>query len=105
MNSVAVNVGHTVGLSLVFTDQNGNPMIPQPTPDASPAVTWTDDNTAAATLTTQGAEAQDVAVAAGTDNVSVSADVGGVSFAATIAVIVSAAPQVLSGVEIVATVS
>ena len=103
MNPLALNVGHVATLGLQFTDQNGNPMLTQPTPDASPGVQWSDvpGSPASATLAPNGATATETAVAAGTDTVTATASVGGVAFSASLTVNVSAAPQVLTGMEIV----
>lgn len=105
MTAVNVNVGHTVSLGLLFVDQHGNPMLVQPTPDASPSVAWSDDNAAAGKLTANGATATDLAVAPGIDNVTVHVSVGGQALVGTLAINVQAEPQVVSGVEIVANVS
>jgi hypothetical protein len=104
-NSVAVNVGHTVSMSLLYLDQNGNPMLTQPVADATPAPAWTDDTPAVGTLTANGATASELAVTPGTDNVSVAVSVGGVAYKASLAIVVSAAPQVLTSAEIVASVA
>ena len=103
--SVTLAVGHTLGLSLAFLDQNGNPMLVDPVPDAAPV--WT--NTTAATETiavdASGLTATGTPVAPGTDTVSVNLSVGGVTFVANLDVTVTAAPQVLTSVEIVPTVN
>lgn len=108
-NSVAVNVGHKVSMSLLLLDQNGNPMLTQPTLDPSPAPAWTGASVpaspAAGTLTPSGATATFVAAEPGTENVGVTVDVGGDAFSASLAIVVSAAPQVLSAVEIVGSVT
>lgn len=100
MANVTVSVGHTVDFALVFLDQNGNPMLVTPTPDTPP--TWTDTTPATGTLTpaASGLTAQESALAVGTDTVSVTLTVGGVSFSASIDLTVQAAPQVLTSVQI-----
>lgn len=102
---VNVSVGHTVSMSLLFLDQNGNPMIVTPTPDAPPA--WTDTAPATGTLTAaaNGLTATEIAIAAGTDTVSVALAVGGVSFSASVAIDVAAAPQVLTSIAIATSVA
>ena len=100
-----VNVGHTIALSLKFLDINGNPMLTPPVPDAAPV--WT--NTAAAEETlvaaASGLTAIATALAPGADTVNVALTVGGVAFAASLDVAVTAAPQVLGSVVIEPAVS
>ncbi len=105
MANVTVNVGHTVSFTLVYLDQNGNPMLTTPTPDAAP--TWTDTTPATGTLTVagNGLTASELAVAAGSDTVSVALAVGGTSFSASIGVTVQEAAQVLTSISILATVA
>jgi hypothetical protein len=100
---VTVSVGHNVQMSLVFLDQNGNPMLQTPTPDSPP--TWSDSTPATGTLTSSGLTANELAVAAGADTVSVSVSVGGVTFSATQGITVTPASQVLTKVDIAATVA
>jgi hypothetical protein len=99
---VTVSVGHNVQCSLVFLDQNGNPMLTTPTPDSPP--TWSDSTPATETLTAGGLTASALAIAPGGDTISVSVSVGGVTFGATLGVTVTAAPQTLTSVSIAATV-
>ena len=105
MSNVTLTVGHTVDFALVFLDQNGNPMFVTPVPDAAPI--WSDITPATGTLTpaASGLTASELAIAAGSDTVSVSLMVGGVSFSASIDVTVTSVPQVLTSVDIAATVS
>jgi len=108
MTDYTVSVGHQVAYSLEFLDQSGNPMLVTPTPDSPP--TWSNAPNPAgdATLTPAAPgnlTAIEAAVAAGTDVVSVSLSVGGVSFAATSNVNISPAPQVLTSVNLVGVVS
>jgi hypothetical protein len=102
---IKVTVGHSVAYSLAFFDTNGNPMIVTPKPDAAPAWTNTTPATETVTASADGLTATGVALAAGTDVVSVALAVGGASFSALIDVEVDAAPQVLGSVQIVATAS
>ena len=103
--SVTVTVGHTVSFSLVYLDQNGNPMLTAPVPDAAPV--WTDTTPATGTLTpaASGLTASELAIAAGTDTVNVAVAVGGKAFAASVDLAVHAAPQVLTTVGISSTVN
>lgn len=103
--STIVNIGHTISLAVIFLDANGNPMLTAPTPDSPPA--WTDTTPATETLAVapSGLMAVATPVAPGTDTVSLTVVVGGKSFAATLAVEVDPAPQVLTSVQISATVS
>ena len=106
MASVTVNVGHVVDMSIEYLDQNGNPMLVTPTPDSAP--TWTDapSPAGAATLAVAagGLSAVDTAVAVGSDVVTLTVVVGGVTFTATQPITIAAAPQVLTSVEIVSAV-
>ena len=105
MSTVTVSIGHTVACSLVFLDQKGNPMLTTPVPDAPP--TWSDTTPATGTLTPSpdGLTANEVALAAGSDTISVSLAVGGVSFSASVGVVVSPAAQVLTSVQVATTVN
>jgi hypothetical protein len=103
MNPIALTVGHTASFTLEFLDANGNPMLTTPTPDAPPV--WTDSTPATGTLTSNGLTASELAVAAGSDTVSVALSVAGVAFTATQVLTVSAAPQVLTSVAIETTVA
>jgi len=105
VSNVTLTVGHSVDFALVFLDQNGNPMLTTPSPDAAPA--WSDIAPATGTLVpaASGLTASELAIAAGSDTVSVSLMVAGVSFSASIDVTVEAAPQVLTSVQITGTVS
>jgi hypothetical protein len=105
MSSIKVTVGHSVAYSLAFLDQNGNPMIVTPKPDAAPVWSNTTPATEMVTAAADGLSATGAALAAGTDVVSVSLAVSGTSFSDSIDVEVDAAPQVLTSVKIVATAS
>lgn len=96
-----VSVGHTVVDTIVYLDQNGNPMLVTPTPDTPP--TWT--NMAAATVDTMTVSADGStdtiqALAAGVDTVTVNVIVGGKTFTAAQQLSIAAAPQVLTSVAI-----
>lgn len=103
--ATTLSVGHTLNMSLVFLDQSGNPMLTTPVPDSAP--TWTDTTPATETLAVDasGLTASAAAIAVGTDTVSVAVVVGGTSFAASLDVSVTAAPQVLTSVQIASTVT
>ena len=105
MNPITLSIGHSAALNIVYLDQNGNPMLVTPTPDSPPA--WTNSAPAVDTpaVGPGGLTATDTAVAAGTDTVNLSVVVGGKSFAASLGVTVSPAPQVLTSVAIAADVS
>jgi hypothetical protein len=103
---IQVNAGHSVDCTIEYLDQNGNPMLTTPTPDSPP--TWTNAPAPAGidtlTVSPDGSSAV-LATAAvdatgGTDTVSLSVIVGGKTFAATLGVAISAAPQVLTAVAI-----
>ena len=103
--AVTLAVGHTLNMALAFLDQNGNPMLTTPTPDATPA--WTDTTAATETLApaASGLTCVGTPIAPGTDTVTLTLAVAGVSFSANLDVTVTAAPQVLTRVAIVPTVS
>lgn len=105
MSNVTVNVGHTVSFTLVYLDQNGNPMLVTPVPDAPPV--WSDTTPATGTLTVapSGLTASELALVAGTDVVNVAVIVGGTTFSALVDLTVQAAPQVLTTVQIASTVA
>jgi len=105
MSAVTLTVGHKVDFAIIFLDQNGNPMQTTPTPDSPPV--WSDVNPETGTLTpsTSGLTASELAIAAGSDTVNVAVTVGGVEFKGLIDVTVEAAPQVLTSIQILATVS
>jgi hypothetical protein len=101
-----VVVGHNITYTIVYLDQNGQPMLTSVTPDSPPA--WS--NLAAPTIDTMSISADGStdsvsAVGAGADSVTVSVTVGGVTFTAVDQVSISAAPQVLGAVALNAVVS
>lgn len=106
MSSVTVTVGHSVTCQIVYLDQNGNPMLATPIPDSPPSWSNAADPTGCAVLTVaaDALSATDAAVAVGQDVVSLSLSVSGTSFSATLPVTIEAAAQVLTSVQIAATV-
>ena len=109
---VSVNVGHKVTCTYTFVDQNGNPMLVQPTP-AAPA-TWTDTPSAAGvdsnSVSADGTTDVVSALAAGTDTVGLSVTIqtpAGTpqTFTDSALITVTPAPQVVSGVVIETAVS
>ena len=99
-----VTLGHKINLSIAYLDQNGNPMLTAPTPDAPPS--WSNTTPATETLAVDptGNTATATTVAVGTDVIDLSVTVGGQTFTATLGVNVSPVPQVLTSVAIVADV-
>lgn len=104
-----VTAGHKVTYAIVYLDALGNPMLTTPTPD-SPAA-WTDAPSAPGidTLTVDPTGNSAVlqtnpTAPAGSDVVTMTVVVGGQTFTATDSVVISAAPQVLTSVQIVGTV-
>lgn len=106
MAAITVNVGHVVNCTIIYLDQNGNPMVTPPTPDTAPV--WSDapnpSGCASLVAAPGGLTATDSAVAVGTDVISLSVVVGGTTYTATQPVTIQAAPQVLTSVEIGTTV-
>lgn len=99
------NVGHTDTMTIAYLDQNGNPMLVTPTPDSPP--TWVQTTPATDTLTVaaSGLSAVALGLAAGTDVITLTVIVSGVTFTAVDDLTVTAAPQVLTSVAIVDTVA
>lgn len=99
-----VNIGHTLNLAIEYLDQRGNPMVTVPVPDAAPA--WSNTAPSVETLepSPSGMTAVATPVTPGLDTVNLFLAVGGVPFSASLAVEVDAAVQVLSSVQISATV-
>ena len=97
---VDVTVGHQIACSISYLDQNGNPMLTTPTPDSPPV--WANTTPATETIvpSADGLTCQATTVAVGTDVISVTDIVAGVSFSATLAVNVTAVPQVLTNIAI-----
>ena len=105
MSSVNVTVGHKVDFKIAFLDQHGNPMVAPVTPDGVPVWSDTDSKVGTLTAAADGMTAEEVAIAAGTDTVSVNLAVGGKSFSASIDVVVAPEAQVLTSIAILSTVS
>jgi hypothetical protein len=97
-----VSVGHSVNCSIEYLDQNGNPMLTPVTPDSPPV--WADTPATPPvdtfTVATDGSSAVLAATAVGADTVSLTVIVGGKTYAASLAVSITAAPQVLTSVAI-----
>lgn len=100
-----VTVGHKVACTIVYLDQNGNPMRTPVVPDSAPS--WTNAPSAPGvdSLVPNGVECDVDALSAGTDTITLSVVVGGQTFAATLALSIADAPQVLSSVQIAAEVA
>ena len=106
-----VNVGHQVVGTYVVIDQNGQPMLTQPTP-VSPAA-WTDTLSAPGVdtnvVSADGTQDVITTVAPGTDTVACSATflVNGqnVTFTDSALLTVTPVPQVASGIQVVLTAS
>lgn len=103
----AVTVGHQIAFSIEYVDTNGNPMLTPVTPDSAP--TWTNAPNPAGidtfTVAADGSTALLMATATGSDTVSLTVVVSGVTFTASDLIAINAPPQVLGGVDIVAVVS
>lgn len=95
------SVGHKIVSTILYLDQNGNPMITGVVVPDSPPV-WTGGNNAVETLSVSadGATATWEAVGAGTDTVTLTLIVGGKTFTAQAVHNVTAAPQVLTSITI-----
>jgi hypothetical protein len=102
---ITLSIGHTLTDAIGFYDQNNNPMLTTPTPDSAPV--WSDTTPATETLVAaaNGLTATGTPLAVGSDVVSLTVIVGGVTFTATQNVTVTAAPQVLTSVQILPTVN
>ncbi len=104
MGITTVVAGHKIEMAISFLDQNGQPMLTPPTPDSPPVWSNTAPSIDALVVASDGLSAEDDALAVGSDTVSLAVKVGGVEFDATLPVVVTAAPQVLTSIEIVPTV-
>src|SRR5271157_240612 len=104
--STSVTVGHVIDFSIQYVDTSGNPMLTPVTPDSPPV--WADAPASPPvdtfTPSADGLTAVLTATAAGADTVSLTVIVGGVTYSASDIITINAAPQVLGGVQIVATV-
>lgn len=98
--AVTLSVGHKLNISIVFLDQNGNPMKSDPTLDAVPQ--WSNTTPATETLAVDasGLTATATSVVAGTDTVNVSLTVAGNVFQTALDVTVEEAPQVLTSIAL-----
>jgi hypothetical protein len=99
-----LSVGHKLQLAIDYLDQNGNAMLTTPVTDAPPS--WTNTTPATETLTPagDGQTATATAVAPGSDMIKLSLTVGDAAFSASLSVTVQTAPQVLTSINIAATV-
>lgn len=104
MSITTVSVGHKIEMAIAFLDQNGQPMQTTPTPDAPPAWTNSSPNIDTLVVASDGLSAEDDAEAPGSDTVNLSLAVGGVTYTATLPVVVSPEAQVLTSIAIVPTV-
>ena len=107
MQPVTLTVGHTDTMGIEFLDANGNPMVAMPVPDSPPV--WSNAPSPAGDVTfspigPSNLTATEVGVAAGTDTVTVTVAVNGVSYTATQVVNIQAPPQVLTSIEITNTI-
>ena len=98
-------VGQTITYAIGYLDTAGNPISPAPTPDSAPSWTQTTPATDTLTASADGNSATALTLAAGTDSVTVTLSVGGVSFTASDAVTVTAAAQKLGSIVLNATVA
>jgi len=101
-----VTVGHVVNSTIEYLDASGNPMLTAPTPDSPPV--WTNAPNPAGidtlAVSPDGSSSALTTTAAGGDTLSVSVTVGGKTFTASESITISAAPQVLTSVQISSTV-
>ena len=108
MNTTTLSVGHTATFTIVYLDAIGNPMLVTPTPDSPPV--WTNAPVPAGddtfTVAADSLSSTAVAVAAGTDTISLTVIVGGVTFTATndVTITGTSSTQVLTSVQIASTV-
>jgi len=102
--AVTMVVGHTDNMSIVYLDQHGNPMLVTPVPDSPPTWAQTDPSVATLTVAADGMTASEMAVAAGSDVVSLTVVVGGNTYSASVPITISPEPQVLTSVDIVSNV-
>ena len=100
-----LDVGKMENLAIAYFDQNGQPMVTTPTPDAAPPWSQTTPATEDLVAAADGLTAVAQGIAAGTDTIKVDLMVGGVSFSATVDVTVNpvVAAQTLTSIGIVAT--
>lgn len=103
MASISMNVGQTATMTLSGLDQYGQPFTLSP--DSVPV--WSNTTPADATLAAapSGLSATDLAIAEGSDAVSVTLIEGGVSFSATQSFSINKAAPVLASIVINTTVA
>lgn len=100
---LTVNLGHKVECDFTVLDQNGNPMLTPVALDAPAAWSNTTPATETIVASPDGTTCEGTTVAVGTDTISLAFAIGGVAFAASVDVVVAAAPQVPTSVVINAT--
>lgn len=97
-----VTVGHGSQISIQYLDQNGNPMLVTPTPDAPPQ--WSDAQNpvgdAVLTVAADSLTAVLDAKAPGSDVVTVNLTVASKPFTASLPVTIQAVPQVLTSIAL-----
>ncbi len=98
-----IAVGETESLSIEYLDQNGEPMVPTPTPDTPPEWAQTDDTVQDLVAAADGLTATAKGLAAGSDTVQLTVIVGDKTFTDTTEATVTAPAQILTSVRIVAT--
>lgn len=103
--AVTINLGHKLSMALVFLDQNGNPMLTPPAPDAAPSWSNTTPTTETLTVASDGLSCAATQIALGNDTVQVSLNVGGTTLTASLDVSVTDVPQVMKSVVIAPTVT
>ena len=103
----AVTVGHQIAFSIEYVDTNGNPMLTPVTPDSAPV--WANAPNPAGidtfSVAADGSSALLMATAVGSDTVSLTVVVAGVTYTASDLITINPVPQTLGGVDIVAVVS
>ena len=103
--ATSLNVGQTVPLSISYLDQNGQPMVPTPTPDSPAAWSQLDPTIQDLIAAQDGNTATATGLKAGSDTLQLTVIVGGQTFVATMDAVVNAVvpAQTLTSVNIVAT--
>ncbi len=98
------DVGQTTPLSIAYFDQNGSPMLVNPTPDSPPVWSQTDATVDDLVAAGDGLTASAKGLAAGAETIKVDLAVGGMSFSATLDMtVVAVVPtQTLTSIGIVA---
>ena len=103
--SYTLDVGKTENLAIEYLDQNGQPMVPTPTPDSPAAWSQLDPTIQDLTAAADGNTATATGLKAGSDTLQLTVIVGGQTFVATMDAVVNAVvpAQTLTSVNIVAT--